>query len=205
MTLRLIGDIHGKFGPYKKIINACEESIQVGDLGIGFTDRWGRPCENPPHYAMVRSNHRFIRGNHDNPASCKNHSQWIPDGAFLYDDRMMLVGGAYSIDKAYRTEGLDWWPDEELDYPTLSNIIMSYEIRRPEIMVTHEAPDSVARQLFNVTEGYPSRTRQAFAVMFEIHPPLVWVFGHWHEHRDVVINGTRFICLAECQYVDIDI
>jgi Icc-related predicted phosphoesterase len=75
-------------------------------------------------------------------------------------------------------------------------------------MVTHECPESVAHQLFGV-EGklkfdFPSRTRQAFQSMFEMHQPEVWVFGHWHESRDVVISGTRFVCLAELEYKDID-
>ena len=76
MTL-FIGDVHGKFGPYKRICKEYRDTIQVGDMGVGFIDRYtNRSYSNPPHYAMKAGNHRFIRGNHDNPGVCRKHSQW---------------------------------------------------------------------------------------------------------------------------------
>jgi hypothetical protein len=40
--------------------------------------------------------------------------------------------------------------------------------------------------------------------MFSIHKPDLWIFGHWHCDADEVIDGTRFICLNELSYVDVD-
>lgn len=59
-TIRFIGDVHGKYDRYKKIIQDAPGSIQLGDLGVGFR-RIGGPqagdfYSNPPHYAMVRGN-----------------------------------------------------------------------------------------------------------------------------------------------------
>jgi len=31
------------------------------------------------------------------------------------------------------------------------------------------------------------------------------IFGHWHSNADEVIDGTRFICLNELSYCDIDV
>jgi hypothetical protein len=52
--MRLIGDIHGKFSQYKRIIKDCQASIQVGDMGVGFRS-WphGQPSANPPYDAMM--------------------------------------------------------------------------------------------------------------------------------------------------------
>ena len=70
-SMRFIGDVHGKWKKYKRIIKDCDASIQVGDLGLGFVRKhgWsaGQIYSNPPHYAMVKGDHKFIRGNHDNP------------------------------------------------------------------------------------------------------------------------------------------
>ena len=52
---------------------------------------------------------------------------------------------------------------------------------------------------------YPSRTRQAFDAMMSIHRPKLWIFGHWHRSRNEMIDGTRFICLAELEHKDIDL
>ena len=34
--MRFIDDVHGKIDQYLKIIADCDESIQVGDMGVGF-------------------------------------------------------------------------------------------------------------------------------------------------------------------------
>src|SRR5215475_1197882 len=104
-----IGDVHGKFEPYKRLIKDRRDTIQVGDMGVGFQG-WRNGelvyLTNPPYDRMVEGNHRFIRGNHDNPGVCRQQRQWIADGAVEGD--MMFVGGAFSIDREWRTEGLDW-------------------------------------------------------------------------------------------------
>jgi hypothetical protein len=35
-TMLLIGDVHGRFRAYKRIIKSAPASIQVGDMGVGF-------------------------------------------------------------------------------------------------------------------------------------------------------------------------
>jgi len=70
MQATFIGDVHGKYQQYKKLIRSSPSTIQVGDMGIGFR-RWphGEFQTNPPYDLMVETNARFIRGNHDNPMS----------------------------------------------------------------------------------------------------------------------------------------
>lgn len=203
--MRFIGDVHGKWTRYRKIIEECDASIQVGDFGCGFIHPFTeQPMANPPYDAMIKGNHRFIRGNHDNPTACKNHSQYIADGTI--ENNMMFVGGAFSIDRAYRFENYDWWADEELSYDNLTRMVDIYLENKPEIMVTHECPDSIAMHVFPFMKGeYPSRTRQAFEGMWSNHKPKLWIFGHWHYSVDQVILGTRFICLNELEHKDIEI
>lgn len=223
--MRFIGDVHGRYKQYRRLIKAVPQSIQVGDLGLGFRYigqsalRHGAPLANPPYDAMVRRHssenqsepgdrtaHRFIRGNHDNPSVCRNHTQWIEDGTWFSEWRMMLVGGALSIDKHWRTPGYNWWPDEELDYGELSAIAERYAALRPRIMVTHDAPETVATLLIRREKlEFPSRTRQALQSMWETHQPQTWIFGHWHQSWTATLNGTRFICLNELEALDMDL
>lgn len=207
--MRFIGDVHGKFRSYKKIIKECEASRQVGDMGIGFFRNFqnldeNRQTSNPPHRVMVEGDHKFIRGNHDNPRVCKNHSQFIQDGTVEGD--IMYVGGALSIDIAHRTESLNWWKDEELSLIELNDMVTKYLEAKPRIMVTHDCPESVTGNLMNDYKlSIPSRTRQAFDSMFSLHKPEIWIHGHWHVSRDQNILGTRFICLAELEYIDLEV
>jgi len=196
---RFIGDVHGKFGQYKTIIKQYPDTIQVGDMGIGFR-RWphGECSENPPYDAMVASNARFIRGNHDNPTVSRRHTQWIPDGHIEND--MMFVGGAFSIDFKYRVESFSWWPDEELSHEEMLWIYDIYMKHKPRMMVTHNCPDCIVPYIHTHHYGFTSRTGQLFDRLFEEHKPQIWVHGHHHISVDHEVLGTRFVCLAELEH-----
>jgi len=212
--MRFIGDVHGKWYEYLNILqnpkDPCSDSIQVGDFGLGFGQR-----EKYVEYVtseMTKENHRhqFIRGNHDSPEACKNHPNWIPDGRVEND--VMYLGGAWSIDQHRRTEGVSWWRDEECSLEFLDIYLGTYDLVRPKIMVTHDGPRSITKNVFldrNLgmfgNKEYPTRTGQVLQAMLEIHQPELWIFGHWHHDIDEVIDGTRFICLGELSYIDIDL
>lgn len=212
-TVRFIGDVHGKFRQYKRIIRDSPPSIQVGDMGVGFYKLYAgtiKADSNPPYDRMVEGNHRFIRGSHDNPSVCEEHRQWIRDGRQEVIDgaKLFFCGGALSVDRGYRTEGLDWWKDEELSSPELGSLIEEYAEFKPDVVVTHDCPESVANEMMSVRNmtkfNDHSRTRVALDEMFNQHEPQLWVFGHWHRSADFLMDGTRFICLAELEYRDIE-
>ena len=78
----------------------------------------------------------------------------------------------------------------------------------PRIMITHDCPETVAREMFIKPRGwtqYKTRTGAAFEEMFQRWKPECWVFGHWHHNMDVILDGTRFVCLNELAYMDIDL
>lgn len=211
MKIRFIGDVHGKYARYKSIIKTCNNSIQVGDMGVGFKRMHvredGNPYfPNPPHRLMKAGNHRFIRGNHDNPEVCKRHSQYISDGTYEHENGIMYVGGAASIDANFRVEGYSWWPDEELSVVEFNKIITDYCDIKPNIMITHECPNSILSTIFQGKQIFKesARTRQAFDTMFQYHRPKLWIFGHWHTSACMNILGTLFICLNELEYIDIE-
>jgi Icc-related predicted phosphoesterase len=200
MLIRFAGDIHAEFSKYFFTLEGVTNSVQVGDYGIGFRDIPVNLRDHP-------GNHRFIRGNHDNPHLCSSYHNFIADGHTETIDgvKFMYLGGAYSIDKDWRTPGIDWWYEEELSYAELERMISIYEEFKPDVMVAHELPDTQVMPVFtannpNFTKfAVGSRTRDAMNVMFEIHKPQYWIFGHWHKNARVNIEGTTFVCL-DCHY-----
>lgn len=204
--MRFIGDVHGKYRRYRELIRDIPASIQVGDMGVGFRDpRTWDYSANPPFDAMSEGEHFFIRGNHDNPHVCRQQKFWIPDGTFHKD--VFCVGGGLSIDRHMRTEGFTWWPEEELSMKEFYFVTDMFVKSKPEIVVTHDCPESIADALCKYNNwtkfNDPSITRQALQSMFEQHQPKVWIFGHWHMSFDQVIEGTRFICLNELEVIDL--
>lgn len=191
-SLLVIGDVHGKINEYWKLINEYNiDSIQVGDFGFKRHHNWH--LEN-----IDSSKHKINFGNHDDYTYLdKPHS--LSDFTYFDKKKLMTVRGAYSIDKHLRTENLDWWANEELNYEEMQNAIDFYNLNKPKIMITHDCPQSIKESLFNIKDK--SITSNGLQIMFESHQPDIWVFGHNHTSKNEVINGVRFICLKELETI----
>ncbi len=212
---RIIGDIHGEWELYHQTatnainFGGCERTIQVGDFGVGFSGPYWHDRADEFHWDGT---HRFIRGNHDKPEKCKKMAGWIKDG-FIEND-VMFVGGAWSIDQAFRTEGTSWWADEELSMEELYRMIDIYEQVKPRVMITHDAPLDVTTEMFiqsglalfkGSAKAIPTRTGMAFNTMLAIHQPQEWYFGHWHHTMQYKYGNTLFHCLGIHDYVDVEL
>src|ERR1700693_5291578 len=117
IMIKVIGDVHGKTGLYKRLVRSMppgQRSIQVGDMGIGFE---GVRIHN------MSMDHRWFRGNHDNPDKCRKHPNYLGDWGYDPETKIFWLAGAFSIDRAWRTEGVSWWADEELSNLELQKAI----------------------------------------------------------------------------------
>ncbi len=190
MPITLIGDIHGKTGEYEKIIRENEKTLQLGDFGIGFVEipplGWG-------------ANHKAIRGNHDNPMLAIEHSHFLPSFGVWND--IFHIGGTESIDRWTRTEGVDWWSQEEMSYGQLQIAIDYYKYIKPNFVVSHDCPQSIFNML--IPDGRIGVTRAAMQAMFDGYPPMRWVFAHHHRSWQDTIRGCHFQCLDELEVLEV--
>lgn len=215
MKVRLCGDIHGLVNDFRSyVVHGCEHRvIQVGDFGVGFgqSDYWHEQVDE----YNIRHDVSFIRGNHDNPSQCRDMLSWIPDGRVEND--VMFIGGAWSIDNPnappgwyQRTEGVNWWADEQCSDEQFAQMLDVYKTVRPRIMITHDCPQRVSREMFwgsGFIKGpeYYNRTSDWFNQFFEAHQPDLWVYGHWHKTMQHKTGNTTFVCLNELDYMDLDL
>lgn len=185
-----IGDMHGCFGQYREIIDSNTDSIQVGDMGI-FT-------ESDSHAIVTSQNHKFIRGNHDNPEMCRRHSNYLGEFGYIKNIELFWVSGASSIDAGGRLIGYDWWDDEELNYGQLESAVAQFADYKPRIVVTHTCPNSIKDLIVaGDKRKFVNRTEYALQVMLESHSPDIWIFGHYHQFFHIVNNGVQFIGLGD--------
>ena len=191
--LRLIGDVHGKWQKYREIVPVWE-SLQLGDLDFFY--EWTKHIDTEKH--------KFIPGNHDRYNDCLELPNCL--GNYGHSNHgnvsFFFVRGADSIDRVYRTEGKNWWPEEELTVLEGNNAIDEYEKNPTNVVFSHDCPQTVAREVFRIKDS--SRTRQILETIYNIHQPELWVFGHHHSSVDIKIGKTRFVCLAELEYLDIE-
>lgn len=190
-----IGDVHGRLLEYNEIVKNLPCSIQLGDMGIGFSKYDPFPVYNQ---------HRWIRGNHDNPEACKKYSNYLGDFGYLELEDIFFVSGGYSIDRMYRVEGKSWWSDEELDVKTQAEVVKLYTKTKPRIVISHECPREIIRYVGSkyVTIA-PSSTASLLNHLWGIHSPKHWIFGHHHTTMDFEVDGVRFQAVNSLEVVEI--
>jgi hypothetical protein len=228
--LRIIGDAHGWITAkggfrgrcYSNLVAKAEYSIQLGDFGFE------KEYEMLKRFDPVR--HRILAGNHDNYDAIPDwphflgdfgvHAVPLGDGEFKF----FYIRGGRSVDRRDRIEGRSWWRQEELNFQQATEAAKMYEALKPEIVLSHEAPAEVIPFVlrsdndWGVDPGYTAKLLQACYIY---HQPKVWIFGHMHKNWDTVYTGqgvtyrgqqidngsrrpTRFICLDELAFVDVD-
>lgn len=217
--LRIMGDIHGHVRSnsgdpiqgsktrsrcYSNLIQPAEYSLQIGDFG--FSDSWSWLADT-----VDASRHKVLGGNHDDydwiesnnpPQYLSNSGQYsFPGFSFFF------IRGGNSIDKRWRIPHRSWWEQEELNGKQCEEAITAYEQAKPDIMVSHDCPwqfyPYVITNYDKMTES-PNNTARLLDAIFNIHKPKLWIFGHHHHNYVTEYEGTRFICINELSYLDVD-
>lgn len=224
------GDIHGEFRKFTYSIVTqlgLRDCLVVvcGDIGMGFYKRGYYADEfqrMQKKLSEVNVTAVMFRGNHDNPDyfDSEEFSEYQYDGAYpnvyLVPDLTILetcvgkalcVGGALSIDRSMRTEGVSWWSNEKMVLPTETEF---EEISKEsiDIVATHCCP-LVCGPRFNDAMGFENVDK---FIMSELqnermdfddllyalkakNPIKQWFYGHFHGHYSDWIDNVRFIGL----------
>jgi|SRR5712671_6479706 len=200
MSLFLIGDPHGRIDVYLRLLASRppgSRSIALGDMYLG---------RSGVHLPELPPEHKFIRGNHDDPKLCREHPNYLGDYGYLPDDDLFFLSGAQTASWRVLGNSKYWYKDEELSDSNLNEAISLYKRTRPSIVISHTAPSEAAKEILKDLNGsyflnkhgdVESRTSKALQEMFEAHQPSVWYFGHFHINREFLIGETKFRCLAE--------
>lgn len=220
-----LGDIHGRF---IKVMNDIKKYqfeniiiIQVGDFGIGFrpTILEQKDLNELNNVLNEKNIDMFvIRGNHDNPKFWTEERVVYSNIRLVKDyevldinqEKFLLVGGAYSIDRDERKEGVDfwngdiykdkdlYWKDEIFAYIPLSVI----HLRNINYVVTHTAPmivppyNSKSKKWGNEVSNERIYMSNMFNDIRENNNIKKWFHGHFHESIKTNVFDTEFISLG---------
>ncbi len=208
LPLIFLGDHHGAWSDLFYLIDKGKlrncHLISVGDCGIGF--------ESPERQAKTnkRLNHEFaeyniffksIRGNHDDPSYFNSkrvnfsNFELIEDySVYNYNDKtIQFIGGAVSIDRIGRKEGISYWEGEGVRFDRAA-------CQKVDILVTHTAPSHCFPQKFNeMVYGWAKEDdrllkdltaeRAVMDEIFEICRPSQHFYGHFHSSCTEKVNG----------------
>lgn len=196
MSVTLIGDVHGKYDRYVKMARKRNHTVQIGDLGFKYECLKNLDPES----------HKVVGGNHDNYDVIAEWPHYLGDYgmASLGGVDFFFYRGAYSIDRQYRTVGLNWWEAEQLKIEDFMKAREVYREAKPDIVVTHDCPESIAPMLLDPgAHVYQNMTGWALQELLNIHSPKMWVCGHYHISRRLSLGNMEFVCLDELEALDI--
>lgn len=199
--------------PGEKTWGEDDKLIVLGDFGLIFyteIERFAferqleekklKYLEDKPYEIL------FIDGNHENFDRLFRESKeeeryggtvrrigkniyWLQRGQIytIENKTFFCMGGAYSIDKAWRQEGISWWPQEspsEEEYKFASKNLLSSG-KKVDYILTHTCP-----QVFIPVMGYTADPHD-----FELTSFFNWIwyeiefnhwyFGHWHIDKEL--------------------
>lgn len=202
--MHVIGDVHNKIDKYNRIVKDLDCSVQVGDMG------W-----NYHKIDADASKHKFFGGNHDNYNMYYQSPHSLGDYGYenIGGVDFFFIRGAFSIDHLYQKAHGCWFKQEELTYSESFKCIDDYCSVKPDIVLTHTCPSSVAKMIgsdymlrsFGFDPAtFRTSTGQLLQALWSYHRPSLWVFGHFHKSWCKKINGTEFVCLKELERFEIN-
>lgn len=206
----VIGDVHGRPDVIWEIIQILPSGstiICTGEWGYGFFDEY---CSEEKFYDFIAEQDitiLFIDGNHENfeklnnlPISIWNDGKahvirenlvhLIKGEVFTINGKKIFVfGGGYSIDRERRTEGIDWWPEEnisEADRQNADNNLARNE-HKVDYCISHTAPiETVGRLAYNHPGVIKKRVMEEFEITNYLQHVVdttefsKYYFGHFH-------------------------
>jgi Icc-related predicted phosphoesterase len=172
--------------------NGCEKVFVVGDFGFWPHDVDGRAFLYYLDRELARRNFtlHFIKGNHDNHEYLAEYKEISEIQPKLYyhpnlstwkwgEYTSCAIGGAYSTDGWKRTEGIDWWRDEEI---TMAEVYGCDGIVA-DIVISHDCPLSVDIDEFldNKRDVKTFSHRTKLQSIVDVIKPQYVIHGHYHE------------------------
>lgn len=117
-----------------------------------------------------------------------------PTHAWNWDGlRFGSLGGAYSVDRSVRTEGVSWFPEELPQYEWVDQLP-----EQVDVLVTHEAPINLSKahgwgplpKSFKVDWDLSVQSQDVVRRAIEKTHPQVAIHGHWHFRIDYNIAAS---------------
>ena len=220
----ITGDTHGFNDIDKLVLNKTLASLSkddylliTGDFG-GIWDGGMHDEDILDFYAKRPYTTLFVDGNHENFDLLNSYPVEQLNGGKIHriadkvihlmrgqifnieDTSIFTFGGALSIDKAYRTIGISWWPEEEPSEAECSEAMENLEKNGflVDYIVSHAAPESIVRNEINAAHKLLCLDCEAEKFLDKVLKKAVyrrWYCGHYH--FDMVIPEHRMTVLYQ--------
>ena len=220
LTGDLHGDINDKRLNFFKSLDKDSTLAVLGDFGffwqkkyIDFWDSLNLKCQT----FVVLGNHEGYHILSTFPkdevygAKCRkmNNNTFIINHGEIFtlnDKKFFVFGGALSIDKAWRTLYINWWPDEQPNQSDYMNAVNNLEKVDWNIdyFLAHDVNKDIAKKIFGVKTLIDSSTSTMLGeiesqIKINNGKPYEYFFGHWHQFGKYG-EDIKYTCLYKEVY-----
>ena len=206
-----VGDHHGDWNKLLENVDRLKIEncylISVGDSGIGFKPKKEQLNDIKflnEEFKKLNIIFMSIRGNHDDPSYYNGDGRIELSNFELIEDYTVMehngkliqfIGGATSIDRSIRKEGISYWSGEGLNFN-------KDKLQKVDTLITHTAPPWCFPQRFNKMvydwaqdDGYLleelTLEREVMSEIFKVCQPSLHLYGHFHDSWNEEINGCK--------------
>ena len=207
----ITGDIHRDFSRIYKLKKDSDNMLIVlGDVGINYyLNEEDKNCKE--HLKKLKLKLFCVRGNHEErPEKISTYKEvemfggkviieeeypnliFAKDGETYNIDgkKILVIGGAYSVDKQYRLlHGYKWFKDEQLTKEEMDTILEKVKGKHFDIVLTHTCPYKYEpREVFmqGLDQSKVDKSMEHF--LDEIEENISydkWYCGHYHTEKQV--------------------
>jgi hypothetical protein len=165
-----------------------------------------------------------IRGNHDNPAFWEwgtsfhlSNIEFVPDDytRIIEDKVCYFAGGAVSVDRTRRRQGIDYWCGEQYTPQPVRyiqdeiDILFTHDVYHPCSPYTITNSDvvnyfaNVDENLIEDLQNSQSFMEYLYQDIIETNPNFVWYHGHYHESHVTNNNEQITHSLSELEFKEV--
>lgn len=229
----ITGDTHGDFSrlsntnwPVSTYLTRNDYVIVAGDCGLIFNqvqskdEKWWLKwlSSKPWNLLMVDGNHE----NHPKLNKLPREEKFggtvgkIADNIYhlrrgeiytIEDKRILTFGGAASVDKMYRIDGVSWWAEEIPSYADLDNCYCSMEKYNNNVdyIIAHTCPQALAPVIAGRrgSSVFDDPTQKMLDHITSGCTFSHFICGHWHE--DVSYGRYHFLYNKIVNLNDLDV
>lgn len=217
--IAFVGDIHALPAAFACSTRLAAQAgaatiIQVGDLGVDTPDDLSHLQQILTKWAPT-ADYRVIDGNHENfnmlnpdaagPVALTEQITYMPRGtrARLAGAEILFCGGATSIDRDWRTEGINWFPDESITPTQADRAVEAAHTGPVDLLVTHETTSAALTILARCSRHAREKATDPRGIADRVHidriataaGPRAHIHGHHHTRFAAPVDGVLDISL----------
>lgn len=190
----------------KNFLHGIREALRETDMELFFIDgnhdkhpslrrRWRREKNgfcSPQYPSFDKEGNRIEDRLHYIP---RGH-RWEWNGKVF-----MGLGGAVSVDRAWRQSNNSWFPEEQISYTEFEFAMRDGHV---DVMVCHDMPEGAELPNLRKSEGWPDdvlfeslRHREGLQAVVDHLQPQLYIHGHFHARYTQMLKGTKVISLSK--------